>query len=169
MKLLEHNRLAWNEEVKKGNPWTIPVTKDEIDFAINGEFKIILTPYKSVPKDWLGDIRGKNILCLASGGGQQAPILAAAGAKVIVFDNSDEQLKKDEELAEEYDLDIEIVRGNMQDLSCFVDKSFDVIIHPISNCFIDDIHPVWKESYRVLRKNGVLLSDIVNPIMYKID
>ncbi len=169
MKLLEHNRIAWNEEVKKGNVWTIPVTKDEIERAKKGQYKIVLTPYKPVPKEWLGDIRGKSILCLASGGGQQGPILAAAGARVTVFDNSDEQLKKDQDAAEKYDLDITTVQGNMQDLSCFPDKTFDLVIHPVSNCFIDDILPVWKESCRVLKENGVLLSGFNNPLIYMID
>ena len=169
MNISEHNRLAWNKEVKKGNVWTIPVNKDELETAAKGEYKIVLTPYKPVPKNWLGDITGKNILCLASGGGQQGPILAAAGAHVTVFDNSDEQLKKDEEVSEEFNLHIKTVRGNMQDLSCFADKTFYMIIHPVSNCFIDDILPVWKESYRVLDENGCLLSGFSNPLMYMID
>jgi ubiquinone/menaquinone biosynthesis C-methylase UbiE len=167
--LLDHNRTAWNEEVKKGNIWTIPASKEEIAEAKNGNFKIVLTPFKPVPEDWMGDIRGKNILCLASGGGQQGPILAAAGAKVTVFDNSDQQLKRDEDAAKEYDLDLKTVQGNMQDLSCFPDQSFDLIIHPVSNCFIDDILPVWMESYRVLKLNGKLLSGFCNPIMFMID
>lgn len=169
MNILEHNRLAWNEEVNKGNVWTIPVTKDEIETAANGQYKILLTPNKPVPKEWLGDIKGKLILCLASGGGQQGPILASAGAQVTVFDNSDEQLKNDQILADEFDLTIKTVQGNMQDLSCFADKTFDLIIHPVSNCFVDDILPVWKESYRVLKENGVLLSGFNNPLMYMID
>jgi len=167
--LLEHNRTAWNEEVKKGNQWTIPATKEEIEKAKYGDYEIVLTPYKSVPKEWLGDIKGKSILCLASGGGQQGPILAAAGAKVTVFDNSDQQLKRDSDAAAEFDLEIETVQGNMQDLSYFDDQTFDLIIHPVSNCFIDDILPVWKESYRVLKVNGKILSGFCNPIMYMID
>ncbi|RLD06527.1 MAG: SAM-dependent methyltransferase [Chloroflexota bacterium] len=167
--LLEHNRAAWNEEVKKGNQWTIPSSREDIKKAINGRFQIVLTPFKPVPEEWMGDIKGKNILCLASGGGQQGPILAAAGAKVTVFDNSDQQLIRDQDAANEYDLDLKTVQGNMQDLSCFPDLSFDLIIHPVSNCFIDDILPVWKESYRVLKVNGKLLSGFCNPIMYMID
>ena len=167
--LLEHNRTAWNEEVKKGNVWTVPATKDEIEKAKNGQYKIVLTPKKPVPEKWMGDIKGKKVLCLASGGGQQGPILAAAGAMVIVFDNSDQQLKRDQEAAKEYDLDITIVQGNMQDLSCFTENTFDLIIHPVSNCFIDDILPVWKESFRVLKVNGSLLSGFCNPIIYMID
>ena len=169
MNILEHNRLAWNKEVKDGNKWTIPVKKEELEAAANGDIKIVLTPFKPVPKDWLGDVKGKNILCLASGGGQQGPILAAAGANVTVFDNSDEQLKKDQGVAQEHHLAIKTVQGNMQDLSYFGDETFDLIIHPVSNCFIDDILPVWKESNRVLKEAGSMLSGFVNPMMYMLD
>lgn len=167
--LLEHNREAWNEEVKKGNQWTLPAAKEAIEKAKSGQGEIVLTPLKAVPKEWLGDIKDKQILCLASGGGQQGPILAAAGAKVTVFDNSDQQLKRDSDAAEEYNLDLKTVQGNMQDLSCFTDQCFDLIVHPVSNCFIDDILPVWKESFRVLKVNGRILSGFCNPIMYMID
>jgi ubiquinone/menaquinone biosynthesis C-methylase UbiE len=169
MNIPEHNRLAWNNEANKGNVWTIPVKKDEVDAAAKGDYSIVLTPYKPIPRNWLGDVRGKLILCLASGGGQQGPILAAAGADVTVFDNSDEQLRKDEQVSAKYGLQIKTVQGNMQDLSCFADKTFDMIIHPVSNCFINDIIPVWRESYRVLRENGSLLSGFSNPLMYMID
>ena len=169
MNLLEHNRSAWNEEVKKGNQWTVPVTKAEIDSATKGDYRIVLTPFIPVPQEWLGNITGLNILCLASGGGQQGPILAAVGAQVTVFDNSDEQLKKDQQVAQENNLHIKTVRGNMQDLGCFADETFDLIIHPVSNCFIDDILPVWKESYRVLKVNGKMLSGFNNPLIYMID
>ena len=40
-----------------------------------------------MPADWFGDLAGAPVLCLASGGGQQGPLLAAAGARVTVFDN----------------------------------------------------------------------------------
>lgn len=169
MKLLEHNRAAWNQEVRDGNQWTIPVTKDVLDEAASGQITIVLTPFKPVPNHWLGDLNGKEVLCLASGGGQQGPILAAAGAHVTVFDNSDQQLQQDATLSETYDLKIKTVQGNMQDLSVFGDQRFDMIIHPVSNCFIDDILPVWRESYRVLKPQGSLLSGFVNPLIYMID
>lgn len=169
MNLLEHNRIAWNNEVAKGNPWTIPASREEIQEAAHGNVKILLTPYKPVPKTWLGELPGKEVLCLASGGGQQGPILAAAGAKVTVFDNSDEQLRRDQETAKAYDLNIKTVRGNMQDLSVFEAETFELIIHPVSNCFIDDVLPVWRECYRVLKSNGSLLSGFVNPLNYMLD
>ena len=169
MDILQHNRTAWNNEVSKGNQWTIPVGRSEIEAAARGELKSVLTPYKAIPKDWLGDLNGKNVLCLASGGGQQGPLMAAAGARVTVFDNSDAQLAKDEAVSVEFDLGIQTVQGNMQNLSCFEDESFNLIIHPVSNCFIDDIHPVWRESFRVLKPGGTLLSGFANPLIYMID
>jgi SAM-dependent methyltransferase len=169
MDILEHNRAAWNQEALNGNQWTIPVTKEEIEAARKGEYKIVLTPHKPIPVDWLGDVRDKQVLCLASGGGQQGPILAAAGAEVTVFDNSDEQLKRDRQVAEAYNLPIKTEQGNMQDLGRFSDRSFDLIVHPVSNCFIDDILPVWKECYRVLRSPGRLLAGFSNPLLYMID
>lgn len=169
MNILDHNRDAWNNEVTRGNQWTIPVTPAEVEAANRGMVKILLTPYKPVPDDWLGELSGLEVLCLASGGGQQGPILAAAGAKVTVFDNSDNQLKQDQITAKTYDLKIRTIRGNMQDLSVFSDGCFDLIIHPVSNCFIDNVLPVWLECGRVLRAGGYLLSGFVNPLVYMID
>ena len=79
MDLLEHNRLAWNKEVLKGNPWTVPATEDELAAARDGETRLVLTPHKPVPAGWLGELRQTQVLCLASGGGQQGPILAPLG------------------------------------------------------------------------------------------
>jgi len=86
-----------------------------------------------------------------------------------VFDNSDAQLARDREVAVAHGLAIRTVQGNMQDLSAFADASFDTIVHPVSNCFIDDILPVWREAARVLRPGGRLMSGFNNPIMYMVD
>jgi SAM-dependent methyltransferase len=167
--IVEHNRAAWNQEARKGNRWTIPVTQAEIEAAREGGVRIVLTPFKAVPADWLGDVRGKEVLCLASGGGQQGPLLAAAGAHVTTLDNSDEQLARDRQVADAYSLDVRTVRGNMQDLRVFADESFDLIVHPTSNGFVDDVRPVWRECYRMLRPGGRLLAGFSNPLLYMID
>ncbi len=151
------------------NKWTLPVSSREIALAKKGKAKIVLTPKKNVPKDWYGSVCGKKILCLACGGGQQAPVFAAMGAKVTVFDNSPKQLEKDAMVASRENLKINIEQGDMKDLSRFKDKSFDLIFHPVSNCFAPDISPVWKECYRVLKKGGVLLSGFANPLLYIFD
>jgi SAM-dependent methyltransferase len=169
MDILEHNRRAWNNEVAKGNRWTVPVDISAIRTARDGKFDLFLTPIKPVPMDWFGDLRDSRVLCLASGGGQQGPLLAAAGACVTVFDNSDAQLQRDRDAAVKFGLNIETVQGNMQDLGCSEDGSFDLIVHPVSNTFIDDIQPVWREASRVLRRGGRMLSGFDNPIMHMID
>ncbi len=130
----------------------------------------MLTPYKPVPRDWFSEkLEGARILCLASGGGQQGPVLAAAGADVTVLDLSEEQLGRDREVAERENLEITTVRGDMENLSQFGDSSFDLIFHPISNCFIPDVIPLWKECARVLKKGGTLLAGFVNPLLYLFD
>ncbi|MBD5779544.1 class I SAM-dependent methyltransferase [Pelagicoccus sp. NFK12] len=167
--LLSYQREAWNRQSKAGSPWCTPVTSKQIAAARNGDWSVILTPNKKVPQRWFGDLSGKDLLCLASGGGQQAPILAAAGAKVTSFDNSDEQLAKDTLVAKRDGLAIRAVQGDMADLSAFADESFDLIFHPVSNVFAPDIRPVWKECYRVLRNGGRLLAGFMNPHFFLFD
>ena len=169
MDILEHNREAWSKEVAEGNKWTIPVTPGEVAAAREGEWSVLLTPTKPVPREWFGDLIGKDLLCLASGGGQQGPLLAAAGARVTVFDNCPAQLARDEMVARRDGLAIRLEQGDMRDLSRFADGSFDIIFHPVSNIFIDEVRPVWKECHRVLRQEGSLLAGFVNPLLYIFD
>jgi len=167
--ILEHNRLSWNRQSKEGSPWCTPVDKKTIDEARKGNWDVILTPLKLVPKSWFGDIPGKDILCLASGGGQQSPIFAAAGANVVSFDLSEEQLKKDKIVADQNNLTLNAVQGDMSNLSVFKDKRFDLIFHPVSNVFVPDVNNVWKECYRILKTGGALLSGFMNPVFFLFD
>ncbi len=169
MDIRAYNRDAWNKEVEGGNQWTIPVSSEVIAAARRGRWQIFLTPTIPVPKDWFPDLKGLKILCLASGGGQQGPILAAAGANVTVLDNSPRQLEQDRTVAERESLDIATVEGDMADLSVFPENSFDLIVHPVSNVFVPDVRPVWRETFRVLRKGGGLLSGFNNPICHLFD
>jgi len=109
------------------------------------------------------------VLCLASGGGQQAPILAAAGARTTSFDNSPEQLNKDAHVAERDGLNIQLEQGDMADLGRFEDASFDLIFHPVANVFCPNVIPVWRECFRVLRTGGRLLAGFMNPTFYLFD
>jgi SAM-dependent methyltransferase len=169
MKIQEHNRMAWNRQVEQGNRWTIPVDSATVDAAREGRWEILLTPSKPVPRDWFPELAGADVLCLASGGGQQGPILAAAGARVTVFDNSPSQLAQDRMVAERDGLNIETVQGDMADLSVFADEAFDLIVHPVSNTFAPDVRPVWREAYRVLRSDGLLLAGFDQPTMHLFD
>ncbi len=167
--IVQHNKEAWIIESEKGNKWTMPVDERTIEEARKGNWSIVLTPTKPVPSDWFPKLNGIKLLCLASGGGQQGPVFAAAGAEVTVFDNCPSQLEKDRLVAERDGLEIRTVQGDMRDLSVFEDESFDLIFHPVSNCFIDDVNSVWRECYRVLKKGGVLLAGFGNPLIYIFD
>lgn len=167
--VLNHNRKAWNLEVENGNPWTIPASPETIARARLGDWKIFLTPTRSVPAAWFPELGGCRVLCLASGGGQQGPILAAAGADVTVLDNSPRQLQADINVARREGLDLKAVDGDMADLSAFMDGSFDLIIHPVSNCFVPDILPVWREAFRVLRPGGRLMTGFIHPVDFLFD
>jgi SAM-dependent methyltransferase len=169
MNIPSYNRKAWNKQSRQGSRWSVPVSTKEIQCALEGNWSVILTPNKSVPSEWFGDLTDKKILCLASGGGQQAPILAAAGARVTSFDNSDEQLAKDKLVADRDGLDLKTVQGDMADLSAFEDASFDLIFHPVSNVFAERLQPVWEECFRVLRSEGRLLSGVMNPMFFLFD
>lgn len=164
-----HNRAAWDIEVEQGNPWTVPVSPEIIRRAREGDWEVVLTPLKAVPRDWFPPLGGLSVLGLAASGGQQAPILAAAGARVTVLDNSPSQLAQDRAVAERDGLELTLVDGDMADLRAFASESFDLVFHPCSNCFVPDILPVWREAFRVLRKGGVLLAGFVNPVAFLFD
>jgi SAM-dependent methyltransferase len=165
-----HNRAAWDREVDDGNEWTRPVGSDVIARARAGDWSVVLIGHNPVPRDWFpATMDGVAVLCLASGGGQQGPVLAAAGAQVTVFDNSPRQLARDEEVAARDDLVLRTVLGDMRDLSAFPDASFSMVFNPVSNVFCPDLAPVWREAFRVLRPGGVLLTGFMNPDIFVFD
>jgi SAM-dependent methyltransferase len=169
MDVPEYNREAWDRQVEDGNPWTVPVGPEVIEAARQGRWEVLLTETKPVPRAWFPEMAGADVLCLASGGGQQAPTFAAAGASVTVLDNSPRQLAQDRFVAERESLDLEILQGDMRDLSVFADGSFDLVFHPVSNLFVPEVRPVWKEAFRVLRSGGALLAGFLNPVVYVFD
>jgi SAM-dependent methyltransferase len=166
MDIRAYNREKWDKQVELGNPFTVPVSAEVIAAARQGKWSVVLTEIKPVPRAWFPPLAGLDILCLACGGGQQGPVFAAAGAQVTVLDNSPRQLARDREVAEREGLAITTVEGDMRDLSMFVDETFDLVFHPVSNNFIPEVLPVWREAFRVLRKGGVLMAGFGNPDVY---
>ncbi len=164
-----YNRAAWDAAVERQNEWTVPVTPAQVAAARAGDWQVVLTPTRPVPRAWFGELRGARVLGLASGGGQQCPLFAAAGAEVTVFDNSPAQLAQDRAVAARDGLTLRTVEGDMRDLSVFADGSFDLIVHPCSNMFVPEVQPVWQECQRVLRPGGRLMAGFCNPIRYLFD
>lgn len=169
MDIIKHNQDHWELKVKQQNQWTVPVSSNEIQNARKGDWSIIVTSTKPVPKEWFPELSGKNVLCLASGGGQQGPVLAAAGANVTVLDLSESQLEQDRFVARRDGLSVRTVLGSMTDLRMFDSESFDLLVHPVSNLYVPDIQPVWQEAYRVLKHGGIMISGFMNPVFYLFD
>ena len=165
----KHNSAAWDREVELASDWTTAVSTEIIERARRGDWSVVLTPVKPVPREWFGNIVGKDLLCLASGGGQQAPVFAAAGATVTSFDNSAKQLEQDRFVAERDGLQIRLEQGDAAELSRFADASFDLIFNPCSNLFMPVLQPIWDECFRVLRSGGVLLVGFTKPELFIFD
>ena len=156
----------WN---KDGLEWGTPISHETFLNAKNGTWDVVLTPTKPVPHEWFGDLSGKKVLGLASGGGQQMPIFAALGAECTVLDYTLSQLESERLVAEREGYEIHIVRADMTKPFPFPDESFDLIFHPVSNCYIEEVEPVWRECARVLRPGGRLLAGLDNGINYVFD
>jgi SAM-dependent methyltransferase len=165
-KYADINAETINGWVKDGWIWGIPVSHEEYVQAKNGEWGVLLTPGKYVPKNWFPPLKDKKLLGLASGGGQQMPIFSALGACCTVLDYSDEQLASEKRTAERENYTITIIKADMSQKLPLNDDEFDIIFHPVSNCYVEDVFHVWNECYRVLKKGGVLLAGMDNGMNY---
>ena len=168
-KYIEKNAETIDRWIAEGWQWGTPISHEQYVDAQRGKWDVVLTPTKPVPKDWFGPLEGKKILGLASGGGQQMPIFTALGAQCTVLDYSPKQLESETLVAQREGYAIETVRASMTEPLPFADASFDLIFHPVSNCYIEDVLPVWKECFRVLRPGGRLLAGMDNGINYLVD
>jgi SAM-dependent methyltransferase len=121
-----------------------------------------------VPASWYPP-KGSRILALASGGGQQVPMLAAYGYEVVSFDNSERQLEADLQTAQSFGLDITCIQGDMNDLSVLDANSFDAVFNPCSTGFVPDVANVYKEVGKVLKPGGVFMTGFANPVIYLFD
>jgi SAM-dependent methyltransferase len=113
---------------------------------------------------WLGNsISGKNVLCLAAGGGRQSSLYAEAGAQVTVVDLSGAMLELDRQVAKERGYSLRLLETSMEDLSGLDNGEFDIVIHPVSTCYVPDVRPVFAEVARVLRAGGLYVSQHKQP------
>ncbi|MBR5094724.1 MAG: class I SAM-dependent methyltransferase [Oscillospiraceae bacterium] len=155
--------------VEDGWEWGRPISHETFEKAKRGAWDVLLTPTRPVPHAWLGDLRGKRVLGLACGGGQQMPIFAALGAVCTVLDYSPRQLQSDALVARREGYDIRIVRGDMSKPLPFPDASFDLIFHPVSNCYVREVEPIWRECFRILVPGGILLAGTDHYVNYIVD
>ena len=151
---LAHNQRAWDERVRRQDRHTRTVLARDLQNPLP-----VLDP-----ENWLGgNVRGRKVLCLASGGGLQSGLLAAAGAVVTVVDLSGEMLNQDRAIAAKYGFQVLTVQASMEDLSMFPAGSFEVAMQPVSTCYVPDIGAVFREVARVLKDGGVYISQHKQP------
>jgi len=155
--------------VKEGWEWSKPISHEAYVRALKGDWDVLLTPTKPVPHEWFGELRGKKLLGLASGGGQQMPVFAALQAEVTVLDYSPLQLEAERTVSRREGYSIHIVHADMTKPFPFADESFDLIFHPVANCYVADVRPIWKECFRVLKPGGILLSGMDNGLSFAMD
>ncbi len=175
------NAAVIDRWIAEGWEWGKPVDHQTYLQAQDGRWSVLLTPTKPVPHEWFGSLKGKKILGLASRGGQQMPIFTAPGAECTVLDYSEKQLESERTLAEREGYRINIVRADMSKPLPFADASFGLIFHPVSNCYIEKVEPVFAECLFsaaeiarlkincILKKGGVLLCGLDIGINYIVD
>ena len=156
----KHNRDAWNRMVVGKKRFTKPAKDEDLHQPLDTVDAI----------GWLGgDIAGKQVLCLAAGGGRQSAIYAATGARVTVVDISPAMLELDREVAAERGLDIRVVETSMDDLAMFPNEAFDIVIHPVSTCYLPSITKVFSEVARVTQPQGLYISQHKQPTSLQTD
>jgi SAM-dependent methyltransferase len=156
----EHNRRAWDARVEQRGRFTKPA--DDADFV---------DPLRTVDgAGWLGEsIAGKRLLCLGAGGGKHSVIYAAAGAIVTVVDISPAMLALDREVATERRLAVRTVEASMDDLSALRDAEFDLVVQPVSTCYVPDVRAVYREIARATAPGGLYVSQHKQPTSLQAD
>ena len=165
----EINAQTIDRWIRDGWEWGVPITHQAYLDALAGNWDAVLTPTKPVPKAWFGDLKGKRVLGLASGGGQQMPIFAALGAVCTVLDYSPAQLESERMVSQREGYDIRIIRADMTKPLPFDDNAFDLIFHPVSNCYVREVRPIFRECFRVLKPGGALLGGYDMGINFLVD
>lgn len=165
----EINAQTIDRWIQDGWEWGVPITHQAYLDALAGNWDVVLTPTKPVPKVWFGDLKGKRVLGLASGGGQQMPIFAALGAVCTVLDYSPAQLESERMVSQREGYDIRIIRADMTKPLPFDDNAFDLIFHPVSNCYVREVRPIFRECFRVLKPGGALLGGYDMGINFLVD
>lgn len=151
---LAHNRRAWDSMATRGHALTTQVRDEELR-----------QPLRTVdPVGWLpSSIRGWHVLCLAAGGGRHAPLYAAAGGVVTVVDLSPAMLELDRRVAEEYRLKLRTIETSMDQLGMLSNAEFDLVVQPVSTCYLPSVNALFPEIARVTRPGGLYISQHKQP------
>lgn len=163
------NKETIDKWVEQGWEWAKSISHEEYLNAKSGIWDVLLTPTIPVPHHWIGHLKDKKVLGLASGGGQQIPIFTALGAECSVIDYSSKQIESELRIAEREGYKVDTIEGDMTKVLPYDDETFDIVFHPVSNCYVEVVQHVFNEAYRVLKKCGLFLAGLNNEINYMVD
>jgi len=149
-----HNQTAWDRMASREHPLTQPATAEELQNPL-----AVVDPAGWLPKS----IQGWKVLCLAAGGGRQSALYAAAGAEVTVVDLSSGMLELDHRAAAKHGFAMRLVQTSMDDLAMLAEAYYDLVIHPVSTCYLREIVPVYQQVARVLRGDGLYICQHKTP------
>jgi ubiquinone/menaquinone biosynthesis C-methylase UbiE len=164
---LAANKHWWEKMVQEGcgfcKPWLDLDAKTVKQFA-SGQLRPVPPSLNELfPVSVFADVEGKDVLCLASGGGQQSAVFGLLGAYVTVVDIAEGQLAGDQQAAKHYGYNVTTIQSDMSDLSDLADQSFDLVYQAPSMSYVPDVKRVYAEVARVLRPSGLYRADAQNP------
>ncbi len=142
----DHNRRAWDQRVRGGRIFARAIDDEQFREALADV-----------------DLRGRKLLCLAAGGGRQSVIYATSGAEVTVVDISAAMLELDRRAATARGLNIRTVEASMDHLPMLAEAEFDIVIQPVSTCYLPDVRSVYREVARITRPGGIYISQHKQP------
>ena len=151
----QHNEKAWDDLVREGTVFANPAQPE--DFR---EPEKVINPFGWLP----ARLAGLRVLCLAAGGGRHGPIFAAQGADVVVMDISEAMLRLDEDVSRRERVRLTTVKGDMTDLSDFGDAIFDIVLQPVSSCYVESLDGLYAEVARVMKPGGTYVSQHKQPV-----
>jgi len=165
--IAETNRKHWERMVEEGCGFTVPWLDLDRNLIVRyaaGDLEPVPEPLIEVyPTSVLANVEGKDVLCLASGGGQQSAVFGLLGARVTVVDIAEGQLDGDRKAAAHYGYEVTAIHGDMRDLSCLGDESFDLVYQAPSMAYVPDVRQVYSGVARVLRPGGLYRVHFTNP------
>ncbi|MBC8232202.1 methyltransferase domain-containing protein [bacterium] len=166
------NKARWEEVVKESAGSTRPYLELDVEaFRAYREGETTSLPKRCddrANRAVMATAKGKDVLCLGAGGGQQSALFSLLGAGVTVLDICEGQLEGDRKAAAHYGYDVTTIQGDMRDLSDLPDESFD-LVYGMGTCFIPDVHEVFVEVARVLRTGGIYWTMHTNPAAEFVD
>jgi len=166
------NKARWEQVVREGAGSTRPYLDLDVEaFRAYREGETSRLPKRCDDPDnraVMAAAKGRDVLCLAAGGGQQSALFALLGARVTVLDLCEGQLEGDRKAAAHYGYDVTTIQGDMRDLSGLPDNSFD-LVYGTGTCYIPDVRQVFAGVARVLRAGGLYRADFMNPYTEFVD